>query len=124
MSKKYELTDETVIVDEHILHRIRAIRDIEYIYKGDLGGFIEAERNLSHEGNCWVYCNGKVYGDAHISGNVKIFHYVSVCGNTYILGDFKLYKRLKLYSGIWDLAVVKGDECYLISTTLQKLLLE
>ena len=124
MSKKYELTDETVIVDEHILHRIRAIRDIEYIYKGDLGGFIEAERNLSHEGNCWVYCNGKVYGDAHISGNVKIFHYVLICGNTYLLGDVQLYKRLKLYSGIWDLAVVKGDECYLISTTLQKLLLE
>jgi hypothetical protein len=31
---------------------------------GTLGGFVESEKNLSHEGGCWVS------GDAHVSGGV------------------------------------------------------
>lgn len=46
--KKYELTGETKEIDGKILHRIRALIDIpEHDVKaGDLGGWIEAERNL------------------------------------------------------------------------------
>lgn len=50
--KKYELTGETKEIDGKILHRIRALIDIpEHDVKaGDLGGWIEAERNLSQNG--------------------------------------------------------------------------
>ena len=51
--KKYELTDETIDVDGHILHRIKAIRDFDNVKVGELGGYIEKESNLSHNGK-WV----------------------------------------------------------------------
>ncbi|WP_246067890.1 hypothetical protein [Bartonella saheliensis] len=72
MEKKYELTDETIEVLGKTLHRIRALRDFGDIKAGDLGGFIEKESNLSHEGNCWISDNAKIFGKAKVLNNVKI----------------------------------------------------
>ncbi|WP_375643790.1 MULTISPECIES: hypothetical protein [unclassified Bartonella] len=76
--KKYEFTDEKTVFDGRTLHRIRALRDFGYVKKGDLGGFIEKEDNLSHDGNFWVSGNAKVYGKAKVCGFAEIF------GNTVI----------------------------------------
>ena len=69
MDKKYELTNETINIDEHVLHRIKALRNIpEFgVNIGDLGGFIEKEENLSHEGACWVSGNARVYQNGTVS---------------------------------------------------------
>lgn len=37
--KKYKLTEETLEIDGHTLHRIVALRDFGEVKKGDLGGF-------------------------------------------------------------------------------------
>ena len=58
--KKYELTEETKVIDGKTLFRIRALRSFGDIKAGDLGGFIENERNLSHEGNAWVNGDGLI----------------------------------------------------------------
>ncbi|WP_219349854.1 hypothetical protein, partial [Helicobacter sp. 13S00482-2] len=61
------------------LYRIKALRDFYDVKKDDLGGYIESENNLSHEGDCWVYDDSMVYGEvtfkenATISGNVSFF---------------------------------------------------
>ena len=57
--KRYELTD----IRNGKLRRIRALRDIpRYNVKaGDLGGWVESEKNLSQEGDCWVGGNARVY---------------------------------------------------------------
>ena len=52
--KKYEFTNKTIKIAGHTLHRIRAVRDFGDVKAGDLGGFIEKEDNLSHEGNVWT----------------------------------------------------------------------
>lgn len=52
--KKYEILDERDNLYGRILHRIRAVRDFGAVRKGDLGGFVEREENLSHEGTCWI----------------------------------------------------------------------
>lgn len=44
---KYRLTEETLEVRGHILHRIVALKDFSDIKKGKLGGWIEKEYNLS-----------------------------------------------------------------------------
>ena len=72
--KKYEFTEETTKMRETILHRIIAVRDFDDVKKGDLGGFIESERNLSHKGNAWVYDNAMAYDNAQIDDNAKIFN--------------------------------------------------
>lgn len=62
--KKYKFTKETKVVDGVVLHRIIAIRDFSNVKKGDLGGWIEKEENLDHEGNAWVFGDARVYKNA------------------------------------------------------------
>ena len=50
--KKYEFTGETRIYQNRTLHQIRALHDFFFIKKGEVGGWIEQESNLSHEGTC------------------------------------------------------------------------
>ena len=70
--KKYELTKETKVIGGKTLFRIRALRSFGDIKAGDLGGFIENERNLSHEGNAWVSGDARVDGDAWVDGNAQV----------------------------------------------------
>ncbi|WP_156851680.1 hypothetical protein [Bartonella refiksaydamii] len=99
MEKKYELTDETTEVYGKTLHRIRALRDFGKVKKGDLGGYLEKEDNLSHEGDCWiggyacvyddakVYENAQVYGHAEVYGNAQVYDYAHIYGNAKIYGS-------------------------------------
>lgn len=63
--KKYEMLEREV----NGLCRIKALRDFGNVKKGDIGGYIEKEANLSHDGDCWVYDNAQVCGDALVYGN-------------------------------------------------------
>lgn len=78
MIKKYELTDETIKVDGHTLHRIRAVRCFSDVKAGDLGGWVEKENNLSHEDHAWVYDEGKVYGDAQVIDDARVYNHAQV----------------------------------------------
>lgn len=95
MTKKYELTDETIIVENTVIHRIRALVDIpkHNVKAGDLGGFIEKESNLSHNGECWIYndaCafgNALIYDNARVRGNACIYGSAWVYGNARVCGE-------------------------------------
>ena len=86
---KYEFTEETIEVSGKVLHRIKAIRDFGGIKAGTLGGFIEKEENLSHEGNCWVFGSAKVYDNAKVCGNAKVFGDAEIKGKT----DYIVFKN-------------------------------
>lgn len=60
---------------------------------GGLGGYIEKEDNLSHDGNALVYGNAKIYDNALVCGNAW------VCDNAWVCGD----------AGVCDNALVCGD---------------
>ena len=62
--KKYELTSETKVINGLELHRIKAIKSFGSVEKGELGGWIESEKNLSQDGDAWVYENTTV-GEIH-----------------------------------------------------------
>lgn len=64
--KKYRLTEEKIIVGCRTLYRIQALRDFGDVKEGEFGGWIESEKNLSHEGSAWVY------GDADIKHSSDI----------------------------------------------------
>ena len=70
--KKYRLTEEKIIVGCRTLYRIQALRDFGDVKEGEFGGWIESEKNLSHEGSAWVYGNAWVYGDADIKHSSDI----------------------------------------------------
>lgn len=80
--KKYELTEETItLFKEYMLYSIKALRDFGGIKAGDLGGYIEKESNLSHNGDAWLYEDAMVYGDAHVCGDVTVHGNAHVCDN-------------------------------------------
>ena len=79
MEKKYELTEETIVERRLVLHRIKALKSFDNVRKGDLGGWIESENNLSQDGDCWVYGEAKVYGNSLVKNNAKVAHYSQVC---------------------------------------------
>lgn len=66
------------------VYRIKALRDFGNVKKGDLGGYIESEDNLSHEGTAWIYDDAEVYGDIQIDGNLR------VCKDVILIGDYSL----------------------------------
>ena len=84
--KKYKLTDETIQITrkgkEVILHRIEALQNFADVKAGDKGGFVESEKNLAHEGDCWVYDTAKVYDNAKVHGCAKVYGSAEVCGDT------------------------------------------
>jgi carbonic anhydrase/acetyltransferase-like protein (isoleucine patch superfamily) len=118
MDKKYELTNETVEVDGHTLHRIKALKNIgETINVGDLGGFIEKEDNLSHRGICWVADDAKVYGEAKVLDDSRVYDEAQVYGEAWVSDDAKVYGSAKIngnaeicgYGSVYENAEVSGD---------------
>lgn len=81
------LEDRYMVVGDHKLYRIKAIRDFGNVKEGDLGGFIEKESNLSHEGNCWVYNGGCVYDNAQLHDNAAVYDIAQVFGNVQLRGN-------------------------------------
>ena len=86
--KKYELLqDQTIEWRGRTLYRIRALRDFGAVHAGDVGGYIECERNLSQDGNAWVYDDASVCGDARVYGNALVYGNAWVYGNAQVSGD-------------------------------------
>jgi len=80
--QKYELmAHDWVTAGARRLFRIRAVRDFGDVRRGNVGGYIECEANLSHDGNAWVYDIAQVYGPgAVVRGNAR------VRGEAWVLG--------------------------------------
>ena len=64
MERKYKLTDECMQYKGHKLYRIQSLRSFSNVKEGELGGYIESEDNLSHDGMCWVYAEAKVFSNS------------------------------------------------------------
>lgn len=119
VDKKYELLkDDYIKVGERTVYRIRALKDFGNVKKGDLGGYIAKEENLSHDRNAWVFDNAvvvgeeaAVYDDAEIHDNVrvydraKVYHDARVYGNTVIRWE----ARVSSFCEIGGSTTVGGD---------------
>lgn len=111
MEKKYKLTDETIEVEGKTLYRIEALKDFCEIKKGDKGGFIESEDNLSHEGNSWVYDDACVYDnalvtdDACVSDNARVYNDARLSDNSWVYENARVYGT----SCVYDDARVCGN---------------
>ena len=109
---KYEiLKDESIEFDDRKLYRIRALKDFHNVKKGKVGGYIESERNLSQEGEAWVYSDARISGDARILGNARIAGDARILGNARIAGDAWVLGDAWVSGDAWVLgdAWVSGD---------------
>jgi hypothetical protein len=96
--KKYRLTDERIEFDGRILFRIEALRNFGIVQKGELGGFVESEKNLSHAGDCWLFQNTKACKKAWICENGRMFDESSATGSAKLFGSGVLSGQAKISS--------------------------
>ena len=109
--KKYKLTDEFITLGDKKLYRIEALKDFSNVEKGDKGGFVESEENLSQNGNCWVYQNAMVFENAEVFENAMVFENAEVFGNASIYGNAKVYENAEVRGDamVCENAKVFGD---------------
>lgn len=95
--KKYILHHQ-----ENGLWRIQACKDFSDVKKGEFGGLIRSEKNLSHEGKCWVYDDAivlgsaKVFEDAKVKDDSMVYENAKVFGNANITGTSQIYDNAKV----------------------------
>ena len=95
MTKKYELTDETITRFGRTLYRIKALVSFGNVDEGDKGGFIEKEENLNQDGDAWVYGDARVSGDAWVYGDARVY------GDAWVYGDAQVYGDARVYGDAW-----------------------
>lgn len=99
LTKKYKLTNYTIMFEGRKLYRIRRLSD------GLLGGWVESERNLDQNGECFIF------GDAIVFGNARVYENAYIYGNAQIFGDAKIYGDAKVYehAKVYDNARIFGE---------------
>ena len=103
--KKYIMTADTIVFGGIKLARIKALRDFGNVKKGELGGYIYSEANLSHFGKCWVSYNAKVRDNAFVGGSAQVQDCAIVC-------DFAIVRDLATvcdFAIVGGIAIVEGD---------------
>ena len=89
MEKKYELIPS----DKEGLYRVKALKDFNNVKKGDIGGYIQSEKNLSQYDECWIYDNAVVMGYAVVMGDAKVYCDAQICDNAVVMGDARVYSN-------------------------------
>ena len=115
--KKFKLTENSKVVDGITLHQIQALKDFSNVKKGDLGGWIEKEENLSQDnnaqvsGDAWVFEDAQVYGDARVSDNAQVYGDARVSRNAWVSGNARVYESAWVSGNarVYDNAQVYGD---------------
>ena len=107
---KYRLTDEKH-PSNPALKRIQATNDFLWVRTGDLGGWIEAEFNLSHEGNCWVADEAVACERAVVSDDALVCHEARVSGLSTVCGSAEVTDRAVVSGGafVGGQAFIRGD---------------
>lgn len=101
---KYALTKNTKTYSTKKLHQIVALESFGKVNKGDLGGWIESEANLSQDGLCWIEQNVLVFGDGRVLDNA----YIS--GDVIVNGIVKNYVSIEsINTHIRSGAIIEDD---------------
>ena len=106
IEKKYELIPS----DIEGLFRIKALKDFNDVKKGDIGGYIQSENNLSQLDDCWIY------DDAVVRDNAVVIGKAIVCDNARIRGH-AVVQHDAVVRGNADVsgdAIISSDKDYIV----------
>ena len=113
---KYKLAEKKFFPElNRELWQIEAVDDFGNVKKGERGGWVEREDNLSQDGNAWVYGNAEVYDNARVSGNAE------VCGNAWVSDNAEAYGNARVFDSAEILVLGKlGNSERFITCTPDK----
>ena len=102
--KKFILTANTIDFYGIELYQIKALKDFNDVKAGDLGGYVEVEENLSHDGDCWIYDEAKALHDARALEDATMrdtavaSHNANLYGNSKMLDNSKMLGEAALFN--------------------------
>lgn len=111
---KYELTNISIEIDGKIIYKIKASMDFfcqdHKVSEGDIGGWVESKRNLSQDGNCWIFDDAIVCDDAIVKDNACVKNLAMIRERAIIHDNAQIYESAKVggTSDIGGRAIVKG----------------
>ena len=100
---------------DHGLWRIQACKNFSDgsidIRKGEFGGLIESEKNLSHKGDCWVFDDAKIFGNAKVYDNVYVRDNAKVYGNAQVYEAAIIADNAMVYDNakVYRVAIIAGN---------------
>ena len=119
--KKYELLPTPITISagskSYTAYKIKALNSFADVAKGQTGGAVSSESNLSQFGDCWIYDNGASVGNAKVHGNAKVYDNAVVAesgqvydcakigGNSIVKGSAQVYDCARVLEN----AVVDGN---------------
>ena len=96
--KKYKLVKNNVSYFAGTkLYQIKALKDFGNVKKGELGGWIESENNLSHDGDCWIHGNALVCGNAYVSCDVQVYDRACIYDNAHVSEKAIVCSSVRIY---------------------------
>lgn len=119
--KKYRLTKKYITLENGLhLYQIKALRDFGDVRKGQLGGYVQCEDNLAHDGECWIYDEAKVYDNARVEKDAKLFDQVMVHANAIVSDRVRIYHHVNIdeHAHIYDYTVLYDHVCIKSYATL------
>lgn len=86
--KKYGFsTTDRICYEGHNLRRIVALTDFADVKKGDVGGYVESEANLTQDGESWIYDDAIVMDEAVVDQDAQVRGKAVVDKNAKISGN-------------------------------------
>lgn len=88
--------------DGTTLFQIQARRAFSDVKEGELGGYVQFEKNLSQKGDCWIYDEAKATGESRVLDNAVLRDNAWLHGkaemteNACMNGDTEAYGKAKL----------------------------
>lgn len=87
MKRKYEFYDSRVLKNGTRIYQLIASKSFGDVKIGDLGGWVESDKNLSQDGSCWIDQGCFVLDTAVVTDNSRIKGTTVIYGDSYVLGD-------------------------------------
>lgn len=108
--KKFELTTK-ISFNGRTLYRIRALKNFRNVKKGDLGGYVEKESNLSQTGDAWIYDDAKAMDNAIVKNDATLHHNAEIYDNAIVSGSASVNENATLRdkSTVNDKAILYGN---------------
>lgn len=111
--KKYKLIESSCAwLYGRPIYRIQALRDFSDVKKGDLGGFVESEGNLSQEGDCWIYDMAQAMEKSRVEDDACLRDCAKMYGSSLLKDKAQLQgcARMIQYACLADNAVAIDTE--------------
>ena len=111
--KKYKLIESSRAWQySRPIYRIQALRDFSDVKKGDLGGFVESEGNLSQEGDCWIYDMAQAMENSRVEDDACLRDCSKMYGSSLLKDKAQLQgcARMIQYASLEDNAVAIDAE--------------